>query len=43
MNPASLVKTILHVPGEYANWINKALEVNELDEDFEDVEDDIKN
>lgn len=39
----AVAKRVLHVPGEYATWIQKTLEINELDEDYSEIEDDIKN
>lgn len=39
----SLVRAVLNVPGEYANWVDKGLKINELDEDYSDLEDEVKN
>lgn len=39
----NVAKAILNVPGEYTAWIDKALSVNELDEDYSEIEDEVKN
>lgn len=39
----NLARAILNVPGEYANWVDKGLSINELDEDYSDLEDEVKN
>ena len=42
VDPIHVAKAILNVPGEYANWVDNALRVNELDEDYSDLEDEVK-
>lgn len=38
-----IAKKVLHVAGEYANWIAKASEINGFDDDVEDLEELAKN
>lgn len=42
-DPVEVAKKMLHVPGEYANWIAKAAEINGFEDDVEDLEDVVKN
>jgi hypothetical protein len=42
-DPVDLVKLILSLPGEYAEWINAVQRVNGLDEDFDELVEDAKN
>jgi hypothetical protein len=42
-DPVEVAKKMLHVPGEYSNWIAKAAEVNGFDDDVEDLEEIVKN
>lgn len=42
VDPIGVAKAILNVPGEYANWIDNALRINELDEDYSDLEEEVK-
>lgn len=42
VDPVNVAKAILNVPGEYANWIDNALRINELDEDYSDLEEEVK-
>ncbi|GED14877.1 phage tail assembly chaperone [Aneurinibacillus migulanus] len=42
-DPIDLAKRILSIPGEYANWISAATEVNGYTKDFEELVEDAKN
>ncbi|WP_410979132.1 phage tail assembly chaperone [Cobetia sp. SIMBA_158] len=38
-----MAKRVLSVGGEYANWLNKAIEVNGFEDEIEDLETEAKN
>ncbi|WP_332286697.1 phage tail assembly chaperone [Bacillus velezensis] len=42
-DPVEVAKRILSVGGEYANWLNKAIEINGFEDDLEDLEEEAKN
>lgn len=42
-DPIEVAKSVLHVGGEYTNWIAKASEINGFDDTLEDLEDAAKN
>lgn len=42
-DPVEIARRVLHVAGEYANWIAKAAEVNGFEDDIEDLEEIAKN
>ncbi|MCY8247936.1 phage tail assembly chaperone, partial [Bacillus inaquosorum] len=42
-DPVEVAKRVLSVGGEYANWLNKAIEINGFDDDLEDLEEAAKN
>ncbi|TYS31758.1 phage tail assembly chaperone [Bacillus pumilus] len=42
-DPVEVAKRVLSVGGEYANWLNKAIEVNGFEDEIEDLEDAVKN
>jgi len=42
-DPVDVVKQVLSLPGEYAEWINAVQRINGFDEDFEELVDDAKN
>lgn len=42
-DPVEVAKQVLHVAGEYSNWISKAAEINGFDDDAEDLEEQAKN
>lgn len=42
-DPVNIAKEVLSVPGEYAAWIAAVLEINELDNEFEELVDEAKN
>ncbi|WP_434736086.1 phage tail assembly chaperone, partial [Bacillus subtilis] len=42
-DPVEVAKRVLSVGGEYANWLNKAIEINGFEDDFEDLEEEAKN
>lgn len=42
-DPIEVAKSVLHVGGEYANWISKASEINGFNDTLEDLEEAAKN
>ncbi|MCY8282429.1 phage tail assembly chaperone, partial [Bacillus inaquosorum] len=42
-DPVEVAKRVLSVGGEYANWLNKAIEINGFEDDLEDLEEEAKN
>jgi len=42
-DPVEVAKRVLSVGGEYANWLNKAIEVNGFEDEIEDLETEAKN
>ncbi len=42
-DPIEVAKSVLHVGGEYTNWISKASEINGFDDTLEDLEEAAKN
>ncbi|MCV0026937.1 MULTISPECIES: phage tail assembly chaperone [Bacillus] len=42
-DPVEVAKRVLSVGGEYANWLNKAIEINGFEDDPEDLEEAAKN
>lgn len=42
-DPVEVAKQVLHVAGEYSNWIAKAAEINGFEDDLEDLEEEAKN
>ncbi|MCY8351782.1 phage portal protein [Bacillus haynesii] len=42
-DPVEVAKRVLSVGGEYANWLNKAIEINGFEDDPEDLEATVKN
>ncbi|MEN1969025.1 phage portal protein [Lentibacillus sp. N15] len=42
-DPVEIAKKVLHVAGEYANWIAKAAEINGFEDDLDDLEEIAKN
>ncbi|NWN81121.1 phage portal protein [Bacillus sp. (in: firmicutes)] len=42
-DPVEVAKRVLSVGGEYANWLNKAIEINGFEDDPEDLEAAVKN
>lgn len=42
-DPVEIAKKVLHVPGEYGEWLSKASEVNGFDDSIEDLEEAAKN
>lgn len=41
-DPVEVAKRVLSVGGEYANWLNKAIEINGFEDDLEDLEEEAK-
>ncbi|ADV96275.1 MULTISPECIES: phage tail assembly chaperone [Bacillus] len=42
-DPVEVAKRVLSVGGEYANWLNKAIEINGFEDELEDLEEEAKN
>lgn len=42
-DPVEVAKKVLHVAGEYAEWISKSAEVNGFDDSIDDLEEIAKN
>ncbi|MGA3882152.1 phage tail assembly chaperone, partial [Bacillus pumilus] len=42
-DPVEVAKSVLSVGGEYANWLNKAIEIKGFEDEIEDLEDAAKN
>ncbi|WP_212973174.1 phage portal protein [Bacillus sp. J14TS2] len=42
-DPIEIAKKVLHVGGEYTNWIQKCSEINGFDDTFEELEESAKN
>ncbi|MBR3380857.1 MAG: phage portal protein [Bacillus sp. (in: Bacteria)] len=42
-DPVEVAKRVLSVGGEYANWLNKAIEINGFEDEIEDLEEAAKN
>ncbi|KIL80733.1 phage tail assembly chaperone [Bacillus badius] len=42
-DPVEVAKQVLHIGGEYANWVAKAVEINGFDDTPEDLEEAAKN
>lgn len=41
-DPVEVAKRVLSVGGEYANWLNKAIEINGFEDELEDLEQEAK-
>lgn len=42
-DPVEVAKLVLHIPGEFANWVAKSAEINGFDDNLEDLEEIVKN